>query len=76
VEEEQLKRKGEFLKKGRQKKMKPDYEMKKRKGMDKREITFEESKSDLPTVIDGNELYDDDVSDDGDFFTDRDVSVT
>jgi hypothetical protein len=38
-------------------------------------IHFEEIESNLPTDIDEDELYDDDVSDDGDYFTDRDVRL-
>jgi hypothetical protein len=41
--------------------------------MNKRKMHFEERERDLPRDIDENKLYDDDVSDDGDYFTDRDV---
>jgi hypothetical protein len=43
----------------------------KSKGEGKMEIRFEESDSHLATDIDKDELYDDDVSDDGEYFTDR-----
>jgi hypothetical protein len=60
--------KGKLLKKGKQKKGKPNYKQKETKGTGKRKIHFEEIGSDLQTDIEGNELYEDDVSDDGDYF--------
>jgi hypothetical protein len=40
-----------------------------------RKIHFEESKSNLPTHIDESELYDNNGSYDGDYFTDRDACL-
>jgi hypothetical protein len=54
--------------------MKPDSRQKKAKGTGKTKIHFEKSESDLHTVIGENELYDD-VSGDGDYFTDRDACL-
>jgi hypothetical protein len=63
------------LKKGRQRKIGHNPKSKKTKETCKRKIHFEESDSDFPTDIDKNEFYDDDVSDDGDDFTDRNVCL-
>jgi hypothetical protein len=45
------------------------------RGTGKRKTYFEESESDLPADIDGNEPYDDDFSDHDHYFTDRDVCL-
>jgi hypothetical protein len=51
-----MKRRGEVLKKGQQKKMKPNSEWKKRKGKCKRKIQFKGSESHPPTSIDVNDF--------------------
>jgi hypothetical protein len=51
--------------------MKPNYKPKKGKGTGERKIYFEERECDFPTDIYENEICDDDVSDDGDYFTDK-----
>jgi len=61
------------LKNGKQRKMKPNYKAKKTKGMTERKIYFEESESDLPAFIYESVFYDDDVSDDGEYVSYRDV---
>jgi hypothetical protein len=55
--------------------MKSDSKKKKAKGTGKMKIHLEEIESHLHTVSDEHELYNDDVSDDVDYFTDREVCL-
>jgi len=50
--------------------MKSNSKRNKTKRTGKKKPLFEESKSDPPIDVDGNKLYDDDVSGDGIYFTD------
>jgi hypothetical protein len=47
---------GDVLKKGKEKKIKPNSKPKNVKGTDKRKTRFEENEPDLPTDIDEDEL--------------------
>jgi hypothetical protein len=61
LERENLKRRGEDLNKGKQKKMKLNSMWKKAKGAGDMKTHFERSESHFPTDIDENERYDYDV---------------
>jgi antitoxin component YwqK of YwqJK toxin-antitoxin module len=64
-----------ILKKGEQKKIRPNSKPKKTESTCKKKIHFEESEYDLSTNIDEKELYDDDVSNDGYYFADEFVCL-